>query len=162
MERTLGTRISELRRARGLTQEEVAERLGVSSQAVSKWENDLSCPDIMSLPALAGLLGTTVDVLLSGEKTPEVRYVPAERQDVDKLMLRIRINDDGERMCVNIPMSLVRVMLEGGASPGGFISGDGMPEVDFGQVLRLVESGAVGKLIEVTEGDETVVEIVVE
>ncbi|MGN0985736.1 MAG: helix-turn-helix domain-containing protein [Candidatus Enterenecus sp.] len=162
MEKTLGMRIGELRRARGLTQEEVAEKLGVSSQAVSKWENDQSCPDIMSLPALAGLLGTTVDALLSGEKAPEVRYVPEERRDLDGMMLRIRINDSGERMCVNIPVALLKAMLDGGASPGSFIGGEGMPDVDFGKILSLVESGAVGKLIEVTQENETVVEIVVE
>ena len=41
---TLGKRIMALRKAAGMTQEQVAERLGVSPQAVSKWENDVSCP----------------------------------------------------------------------------------------------------------------------
>ena len=68
MEKTLGTRIAALRKEKGLTQEELAEKLGVSSQAVSKWENDLSCPDIMLLPSLAKIFDTTVDELLSGKK----------------------------------------------------------------------------------------------
>lgn len=50
MSQTLGQRIAELRKKEGLTQEELAEKLGVSPQAVSKWENDISCPDIMSIP----------------------------------------------------------------------------------------------------------------
>ena len=49
---SLGRRIQTLRKAQSLTQEALAERMGVTPQAVSKWENDLSCPDIMSLPQL--------------------------------------------------------------------------------------------------------------
>ena len=47
---TLGKRIMALRKAAGMTQEQVAERLGVSPQAVSKWENDVSCPDVTMIP----------------------------------------------------------------------------------------------------------------
>ena len=50
---TLGKRIQALQKEQGLTQEALAERMDVSPQAVSKWENDLSCPDILSLPQLA-------------------------------------------------------------------------------------------------------------
>lgn len=65
MSNTLGKKISELRKEKGITQEELAERLGVSPQAVSKWENDLSCPDIMLLPELAKLFDVTIDELFS-------------------------------------------------------------------------------------------------
>ena len=57
---TMGEKISALRRAKGYTQDELAEKLGVSAQAVSKWENDVSCPDIMQLPRLAELFGVTL------------------------------------------------------------------------------------------------------
>ncbi len=50
METTLGIRIAEQRRKRDLTQDQLAEKMGVSPQAVSKWENDLCCPDISLLP----------------------------------------------------------------------------------------------------------------
>ena len=68
MKKTLGERIAEKRKARGLKQDELAEMLGVSAQAVSKWENDVSCPDIMTLPSLAEKLGCTVDELLTGKE----------------------------------------------------------------------------------------------
>ena len=55
MDQTLGSRIAELRRKKNMTQEELAAELGVTPQAVSKWENDLSCPDITLLPQLARL-----------------------------------------------------------------------------------------------------------
>lgn len=62
----IGRRIQALRKERGMTQEMLAEKIGVSAQAVSKWENGYSCPDISVLPTLAAVLGITVDELLSG------------------------------------------------------------------------------------------------
>ncbi len=70
MEQTLGKRISTARKSLGLTQDQLAERLGVTAQAVSKWENDLSCPDITTLPRLAGIFGTTTDALLGIDREP--------------------------------------------------------------------------------------------
>lgn len=66
---TIGSRIAENRRRIGMTQEELAAKLAVSAQAVSKWENDITCPDVMTLPKLAELLGITVDELLSGKSS---------------------------------------------------------------------------------------------
>lgn len=65
---TLGERIKYHRKRLGLTQEQLADRLGVSAQAVSKWENNQSCPDISILPELAELFGITVDELLGKER----------------------------------------------------------------------------------------------
>ena len=65
---TMGKRISDLRKGKGMTQEQLAQLLGVTPQAVSKWENDLSCPDISILPQLAEALGVTTDELLG--RTP--------------------------------------------------------------------------------------------
>ena len=67
MTNTIGNRISQSRKEKGITQEEMAERLGVTPQAVSKWENDISYPDILLLPKIAEILDVSVDVLLSGE-----------------------------------------------------------------------------------------------
>ena len=70
MEQTLGKRIIEHRKALGLTQDQLAEKLGVTAQAVSKWENDQSCPDITMLPKLAEIFGTTTDALLGRQAQP--------------------------------------------------------------------------------------------
>ncbi len=68
--------ISELRKEKRLTQKELAEQLGVTDKAVSKWERGLSCPDISLLSKLSHLLGVTTSELLNGEKAepsaPEV------------------------------------------------------------------------------------------
>lgn len=61
---TMGGRIAFHRKRLGLTQEQLAQALGISAQAVSKWEHDQSCPDISILPRLAGIFGITTDELL--------------------------------------------------------------------------------------------------
>ena len=168
MENTLGIRIAALRKERGLTQEELAEKLGVSSQAVSKWENDLSCPDIMLLPALAKIFDTTTDELLTGKKDerPEARFLPpSERKSFDELMLRIKVDSkDGERVRVNLPLPLIKAVLEcaSGTNILGLknMSGGTLDNIDFSQIIKLVESGWVGTLIEVDDNDDHVVIIV--
>lgn len=71
-----GQRIAQLRRERGMTQEALAQKLGITNQAVSKWESDQCCPDIMQLPQLADLFGITLDALF-GRAQPEVPGVIA-------------------------------------------------------------------------------------
>ncbi len=66
--KTMGSFIAALRKANGLTQQDIADRLNVSNKAVSRWERDECMPDIMLIPALAELLGVTCDELLRGEK----------------------------------------------------------------------------------------------
>ena len=73
MEQTIGKRIMENRKRLGLTQDQLAEQLGVTAQAVSKWENDQSCPDITMLPKLAEIFGTSTDDLL-GHSSPRKVY----------------------------------------------------------------------------------------
>jgi transcriptional regulator with XRE-family HTH domain len=63
---TIGNRIAELRKAKGFTQEYVADQLGVSRQAVSKWEQDQTSPDTKNLIALAQLLDTDISFLAMG------------------------------------------------------------------------------------------------
>ena len=71
MKKTLGTMIAELRKQHGMTQLELAEKMGVTDKAVSKWERDLSCPDINSLPKLAEILGVSVEELMQVKKEAE-------------------------------------------------------------------------------------------
>ncbi len=78
-QQTMGKRIMQLRKERGYTQEQLSELCGVSAQAVSKWENDVSCPDISILPQLAELLGVTTDELL-GVKPIEPKVVIVDAQ----------------------------------------------------------------------------------
>ena len=61
---TLGMMIASLRKEHGMTQLELAEKMHVTDKAVSKWERDLCCPDINSLPKLAEIFGLSVDELM--------------------------------------------------------------------------------------------------
>lgn len=70
MESTLGKRIAAHRKRLGLTQEQLADKLSITAQAVSKWENDQSCPDISVLPLLADIFGVSTDELLGRNLTP--------------------------------------------------------------------------------------------
>ena len=64
MREDLGEKIRRFRRERGLTQGQLGKILGVSAQAVSKWERSKTYPDVMMLPTLASLFGVTTDELL--------------------------------------------------------------------------------------------------
>lgn len=66
--KTIGAFLSALRKANGMTQQEVADKLNVSNKTVSKWERDEGCPEIMMLPAIAELYSVTVDEILRGER----------------------------------------------------------------------------------------------
>ena len=66
---SFGERIAELRKAAGLSQLDLAKALGVSRQAVSKWENDLAYPDVANLIQLADLLDTDIEYLATGRRT---------------------------------------------------------------------------------------------
>lgn len=92
MEETLGKRIVFHRKRLGLTQDALAERMGVTAQAVSKWENDQSCPDISALPKLAEIFGISTDELLGVERK-EVH--PAEIVPADTEENGVHIHPDG-------------------------------------------------------------------
>ncbi len=163
---TLGQRIAELRSGRGIKQNELAERLGVSAQAVSKWENDVSCPDISALPQLAEELGVTVDELLTGkEREPVVRMMTEEERNkkLDSMVFRVIVDSgDGDRVRVNLPMPLVRAGLAIGVSVPQVTENAALGNIDMAEIVKLVEQGLVGKLVEVDSADGDHAEIFVE
>ena len=164
---TLGKRIAALRREKELKQDELAEMLNVSPQAVSKWENDLSCPDISLLSDLAGILGVTVDELLSGKSAeiqPAVRMLPEEsRKDIKDMMLRIVVESAaGDKVRVNIPMGLVEVAIETGMEMPQISGNDALKNIDLRKIMEMVSQGAVGNLIEVDSAGGDTVRIFVE
>lgn len=84
MEQTLGKRIAANRKRLGLTQDQLAEKLGITAQAISKWENDQSCPDITMLPRLAEIFGTSTDALLGMEKQNIVYEAEVVEEDAQE------------------------------------------------------------------------------
>ena len=165
MDMTIGKRIAHLRKEKGLTQEELAGHMGVSPQAVSKWENDQTCPDISALPKLASLLGVTVDELLEGRtETTAVRVLPPEqRRDIKDMMLRITVDSaQGDKVRVNLPIALVEVAMEIGMEMPQINGNEALKGIDLKKVLELVRLGCVGNLVEVDSAEGDKVRIFVE
>lgn len=79
-----GVFLTQLRKQKGYTQKELAEKLFISDKAISKWERGLSMPDIALLPTLANILGVTVTELLSSQKINETGKINI--QEVEKLV----------------------------------------------------------------------------
>ena len=160
--KTIGQNIAAYRKKKGITQEKLAEVCNVTPQAVSKWENDLSCPDIAVLRQLAHTLGVTVDELLNEEDAPLVRLATSE--DKKGKILRVRVLDKEDKVNVNIPITLIEVLLTNGLT-GNVFGGKkkkGFNLIDFEQVMQLVYSGVIGKIVEVDSEDGTHVEVWVE
>ena len=79
----MGDLIAGLRKARGMTQKDLAEQMNVTDKAVSKWERNLSCPDVNSIPRLAEVLGISVEELMTAAPKQEEKQEP----DLVKLIL---------------------------------------------------------------------------
>ena len=161
---TLGKKIQMLRKEKGWTQEELASRIGVSAQAVSKWETDISSPDISLIAPLAKLFEVSTDELLSTEdSSPTVRMVePANRKKAEELIFHIRVDSvGGDKVRVNLPLPLIKIALQSGLE----INGKGseiLNQVNIEQVIQLAEQGVLGTLVEITSASGDRVEIVVE
>ena len=84
-ESTRGARILCRRKEKGLTQEALANKLGVSNQAVSKWEGDVCCPDLQLLPLLADTLELSLDELFGRESKEK----PTQKAEADSQILPI-------------------------------------------------------------------------
>ena len=69
--KSMGETIASLRKQKGMTQNELAEKMNVTDKAVSKWERDLSCPDIHTISKLADILDVSVEELLKTKKKDE-------------------------------------------------------------------------------------------
>ena len=96
----IGETIARLRRERGMTQEALAESMGVSPQTISKWENSITCPDVSLLPVLADFFGVPVDALYGREAT-EKRVHPEDALDavmeqVQRIIVKCFCFEDGK------------------------------------------------------------------
>ena len=81
---TLGEKIASARKEKGMTQEMLAEQLGVTRQAVARWETGLSVPDAGMLVRIAGALDTTVNDLLGEEEPEQGRDLAAELEALNR------------------------------------------------------------------------------
>jgi len=166
MKETFGQRFIRLRKNKGLTQDDIANKVNISPQAVSKWENDISLPDITVLPLLADIFNITIDELLGRQEVETKLLSDDEKKDVNKMMLKIIVNSsDGDKIRVNVPISLLKIVISSGAAFPAVNNGKGenvLNNIDFNEIMKLVEQGVVGKLVEVESSDGDIINILVE
>ena len=95
---TLGTNIANYRKKLGLTQDALAQKLGITNQAVSKWESEASCPDVQLLPLLADIFGITIDALFGREVGAADAYAVNIPWPDDKV-LRVVVYEGRKMIC---------------------------------------------------------------
>lgn len=168
MEKTIGKKLLSLRKQAGFTQEFIAEKLGVSAQAVSKWENDIACPDIMILPQIAELYNITIDELFNNPEvnTTVINEKCCETIDpVDEKELIFKVIVDtvaGDNVRVNLPFILVKELVNVGKGLSGVITGIDISGIDLATVFALVENGVIGEIVNVHTQNGDDIKVVVE
>lgn len=164
MEKTIGKKLYELRKQSGFTQDYVAEKLGVSAQAVSKWENDIACPDIMTLPNIANLYGISIDELFKNEEVKSnVKFEKTEKINENELIFRVYVDTaNGDDIKVNLPYLLVKEIINVGKNISGVVAGVDLSIVDFESVFKMVEMGVLGELVTVKTQNGDIIRVVVE
>ena len=160
---TIGKNIAIHRKEKGITQEQLAEICHVSPQAVSKWENDISCPDITLLKPIARAFGISVDALLDDGSTPPVSL--SENEIVKGKLLKIRILDKDNKVNINLPTALIELLLQSG-NISDKLEFNGkkniINSIDFQKILEMASLGVFGKIVEIESEDGELVEIWIE
>lgn len=142
MERkTIGQFIAALRKANGMTQQEVADRLHVSNKAVSRWEREECAPDLSLIPALAELFGVTCDELLKGERIPHT--LPTEKSEPKverqlKALVNRAVSGFQTLICISLALSAVGLICMFGISYGFY-----RPVIGFAVMLLFAAAAAL-------------------
>lgn len=164
MKETFGQRFVRLRKEKGFTQEDIANKINISAQAVSKWENDISLPDIAILGDLADIFGISIDELLGRNVEQKVELLDDNnKKNINKMALKIKvISDEGDKVNINLPVALVKACIESGANFVDLGGNKTLKDIDFKQIYTLIEQGVVGELITIESSDGDKVIVVVE
>ena len=163
MKETFGQRFNRLRKKYDLTQEEVANKLSVSSQAVSKWKNDISMPDISLLIEIAELFNITVDELLGKEIKSPILLEEPSKKDIKSLTLKIKVlSSDGDKININLPFALIKAYMGSGKAIPTIDGNQALNNIDFNQIVELVEQGVVGQIAEIESSDGDRILIIIE
>lgn len=111
----LGKNIANFRKQKGLTQAELGDLLGVSNQAVSKWEMEMTMPDVMLLPEIAKVLGVDLNDLYGTTKEiPEI-YVPIPKSETntqDRRILNISAKIEGVDVKIRMPGKVLQSIMD--------------------------------------------------
>lgn len=137
--KSIGQFIAALRKANGMTQREVADRLNVSDKAVSRWERDECAPDLSLIPAIAEMYGVTCDELLRGERVLDATQTEKSEVKIDKKVdkqLRALVNralsNFKTLILISFALSMVGLICMFGISYGVYF-----PKIGFAVMLLL-------------------------
>jgi len=105
----IGKYIQEKRKEKGLTQEQLAEKLGISTNAVSKWERGMSMPDYSILKSLCNELKITINELLSGENLKKEQYINTAEENF--IMLKKKVDKVNRIMFITQLISVIIMII---------------------------------------------------
>ena len=155
---TFGTRLGRIRKENNYTQETIANKLNVTAQAVSKWENDITSPDIDTLIKLADIFNISIDELVGRSSNA----ITTAKKDINKMILKIIVDsNEKDKVRVNLPMGIVKILVESG-SVTSVVNNKSLNDIDFKQIISLVEQGIIGEIVSVDSSEGDHVRIIVE
>lgn len=149
---SIGQFIAALRKANGMTQQEVADRLNVSNKAVSRWERDECAPDLTVIPALAEMFGVTCDELLRGERititdAPEKKDKKVEKQV--KALISRTLSGFKMLIMISLGLSVVGLVCMFGISYGFY-----RPVIGFAVMLLFEACAALLSVLAVSRAND--------
>lgn len=148
-------RLQELRKEKNLTQEDLATKLNISPQSISKWENNLSTPDLEMLLNLCHILNVSADYILGNNN-----IITLTQKDPNKLLLKLEILDNGDNVKINLPLAIIKKLLE--SNTVKINDKDILNKIDFNLIFTLIDKGVIGKLLEIDTTDNEHISIYVE
>ena len=111
---TLGNTIAQYRKSLNITQEALAQQLGITNQAVSKWESYQCCPDVMLLPKLADIFGITLDELF-GRAVPvkeEAKTEPVVKENpLDEHVVSVKVEKVNEKRKIKLLLNNYEIII---------------------------------------------------
>ena len=149
---SMGQFIAALRKAKGMTQQDLADRLNVSNKAVSRWERDECAPDISLIPAIAEIFGVTCDELLKGERILESSSSEKKQPRVEKQIQNIikkTLSDFKAQIWISLANSVVGLVCMFGISYGFY-----RPVIGFSVMLLFEVCAVVLSVLAVTKAKE--------
>ena len=152
MKCSIGQNILKYRKKCNMTQADLAEKLNVSIQAVSKWENDISYPDIERIKQLANVLNTSADCIINGEDFTSITQL-ADNEKMTNRLLLISLKYMGEQpvdVTLRIPVELILKAHEEGTLHtliGEY--GEQLPD----SVFEMITSGVIGPIADINTVD---------
>ena len=147
--KTIGDNIATRRAKLGMTQEQLAEKMNVTAQAVSKWERDLSYPDVDTISKLASLFGCSIDALVSGASPVLQKDNP---ESIERRIVHIFAKAEDSNVHVRVPAACFSEMVKEGGILGNI--GD-LPGIST--VTEMIKAGVSGEIVNAEKDGKTVV-----